>query len=117
MTSSIPETQKKMLSVTGTATSPDGLITVTVGPRGQLVDLEIDPKIYRRPDSALLAQNILKTVRDAVEQVQAETSKLVGELLPKELSADDIAARGGVMSQVVGKHDADVLKLPELGDG
>jgi DNA-binding protein YbaB len=116
MTSGIGDVQKKLLSVTASATSPDGLITATVGPRGQLVQLEIDPKIYRRPDSALLAQTIMKTVRDAVDQGQAETRKIIEELTPKGMS-EQVAARTGMPKDFMQQHDSDLLELRELQDG
>lgn len=116
MTTSIPDVQKKLLSVTATATSEDGLVTATVGPRGQLVDLEIDAKIYRRPNSALLAQTILKTVRDAVEQGLAETRQIIEGLAPKELPVDKAIARTGMPTDMLKQHDSELLKLPELRD-
>ncbi len=76
------ETQRKVLTVTGTATSPDGLVTVVVGPRGQLVDLRIDPRVYRKPNAGALAATILATARAAVEQATEQTREIVDSRLP-----------------------------------
>lgn len=74
MAESIPDTQQRMMSVSGVAWSDDRMVKVVVGPRGQLVDLEIDPRVYRRPDVTELKSKIMSTsdraVRDVTEQVQ-----------------------------------------------
>ncbi|MBT2212979.1 YbaB/EbfC family nucleoid-associated protein [Actinomadura sp. NEAU-AAG7] len=48
------------------ATSADKMIKVTAVASGQVVGLEIDPKIYRNPNSAGLARNILETLNRAI---------------------------------------------------
>src|ERR1700738_4609145 len=66
-TAAIPDTQKRMLKVTGEAWSGARTIRGVVGPRGHLLDLEIEPRVFRHPDSKALAANIVATVRLAVE--------------------------------------------------
>jgi DNA-binding protein YbaB len=65
--------QQKLHQITATAKSDDGFITAVVGPRGQLIRLDIDARIYRRPDSRQLATSITKTIQaataDAMQQV------------------------------------------------
>lgn len=85
--SNMADAQRKMLSVRGEARSSDRLIRVVVGPRGQLVDLELDPRVFRNPDSKGLAAAILATVRDAVEDSQSKVRDLRDELIPKDLLA------------------------------
>src|SRR5690349_14121174 len=63
--SGINEMQSEMSKITGTAKSADGYITATVGPRGQLVKLHLDARIYRKPDSAKLAETITDTIQKA----------------------------------------------------
>jgi DNA-binding protein YbaB len=53
--------------VRGRAESDDGLVAVTVDGDGGLVGLELDPRIYRTPDSSALAETITKTFAGAVE--------------------------------------------------
>src|SRR5215475_488654 len=45
------ESQREMLKVTGSGWSPDRTIKAVVGPRGQLLELEIDPRVFRKPNS------------------------------------------------------------------
>lgn len=71
--------QQELATVTGTAKSPDGFVTATVGPRGQLVSLQLDGRIYRRPDSTRLAETITETVQraagDAATKVEAISAR------------------------------------------
>lgn len=68
--------QQKLLKVNMVAKSPDGYVTATVGPRGQLIKLELDPRIYRRPNSRELASTITKTIQQATEKAVAEVASL-----------------------------------------
>lgn len=64
-----------------TATSDDGLITATAGGRGELVELELDPRIYREQDSTVLAAGIVETVRRAAERAQRKAIEAAGPQL------------------------------------
>lgn len=115
--SNVADTQKKMMSVTGTAWSDDRMIKAVVGPRGQLIDLEIDPRVYRKPNSKALALSILSTVRAAVEQAVVKTQEIVDESMPQ---VDDMLRPGpnpGMdMRKLIRSHDADLKKIAEEGD-
>ncbi|MEN3610563.1 YbaB/EbfC family nucleoid-associated protein [Plantactinospora sp. ZYX-F-223] len=63
-----------------TAYSADGLVTVTVGGRGELIDLELDPRIYREPDSTALAGSIAGTIRDAAEAAAQDAARIAGRV-------------------------------------
>lgn len=57
-------------------TSADGLVTVEVIAGGRIVGLDIDPRVFRRPDSKGLATSVLDTMNRAHEkaaQVQIES--------------------------------------------
>jgi DNA-binding protein YbaB len=66
--------QRRLLAVTASATSDDGLVTVEVGPQGRVRRIDLDPRIYRRPDSRRLAETITGTIQraadDAAEQLR-----------------------------------------------
>lgn len=66
------------------AESDDGLITAVVGGSGQLLELRLDPRVYRAPDSAGLARAITETVNLAARRAQRQ-----GEAIAAGLSADD----------------------------
>ncbi|WP_163572785.1 YbaB/EbfC family nucleoid-associated protein [Fodinicola feengrottensis] len=48
-----------------TAESPDGLVAATVNSSGDVVELELDDRVYRTSDSAALAAAITQTIRAA----------------------------------------------------
>ncbi|MGI5151715.1 YbaB/EbfC family nucleoid-associated protein [Plantactinospora sp. CA-294935] len=67
-----------------TAYSPDGLVTVTVGGRGELVDLELDPRIFREPDATALAGSIAGTIRDAADAAARDAARIAARLTGAE---------------------------------
>jgi DNA-binding protein YbaB len=115
--SKVGDTQRKMLGVTGTAWSDDRMIKAVVGPRGQLIDLEIDPRVYRKPNSKALAASILSTVRAAVEQAVQKTQELVDQTMPQ---VNDMIRSGPNpamdMRKLIRSHDADLKKIAEEAD-
>ncbi|GII86567.1 hypothetical protein Ssi03_45570 [Sphaerisporangium siamense] len=83
-----PALHEKARAVQVTEKSRDGLISATVGPRGDLIRLDIDPRVYRRPDSRELADSITETVHRAAEKARAKVVELFEPLIP----ADQMAA-------------------------
>lgn len=107
-------TQQRMMAVTATAWSDDRLVKVVVGPRGQLIDLDIDPRVYRRPNSKALAAAILAAVRAATEQAMEQTQQILDEALPPDLAGmklDGLDSR-----RLMRCHDADLKKHLEETD-
>ena len=92
------QTRQQIMEITGTAWSEDRMIKAVVGPRGQLIELEIDPRVYRTPNSKALAATIISTVRAAVEDANKQTKEIVEKVMPKD--------RG---MGLIGKTDFDVL--------
>lgn len=108
-------TQREIFDVTGTAWSEDRMIKAVVGPRGQLIELEIDPRVYRKPNSKALANSIVATVRAAVDQAVTKTQEILDRNLPKEMRAGH--TQGMNVSRLIRSHDADLKKtLDEEGD-
>jgi DNA-binding protein YbaB len=102
------QTQRKVMKVTATATSDDRMIKATVGPRGQLVHLEIDPRVYRRPNATALADAIVATVRAAAEQAMADVQEILSESLPRDLSIRQYGSLD--MQRLMRSHDADLVE-------
>jgi DNA-binding protein YbaB len=100
------DTQRRVLQIRGEARSDDRLIKVVVGPRGQLIDLELDPRVFRNPDSKALAAAILATCRAAVEDSQRKSRELRDDLLPKDLRA--LAERGSDEPDLLTVQDAEL---------
>jgi DNA-binding protein YbaB len=82
MRSGLGELQQKLKAVAATVTSDDGLVTVTVGPRGQVVKVEFDPRIYRRPNSKELSATVTETIRKATAKAMNQVEELTRPFVP-----------------------------------
>jgi DNA-binding protein YbaB len=102
------EAQRRVFEVTATAWSDDRLVKAVVGPRGQLIDLDIDPRIYRRPNSRALAATIVATVRAATDQAMAKTQQILDGQLPADIRLGKIGSID--LQRLVRTHDADLGK-------
>ncbi|SEF89747.1 Conserved DNA-binding protein YbaB [Nonomuraea solani] len=78
------ELHARAKAVQVTETSRDGLVTVTVGARGDLVRLDLDPRIYRRPDARHLADTIAETTRRAAARAQERITEIFEPVIPPE---------------------------------
>ncbi len=113
---SLDETQRQIAQVTGVGWSSDKLIRAVVGPRGQLVDLEIDPRVFRNPDSRGLADAILAAVDAAIGDANAKSSTIVDRAVPPELRRDASLGNGhDRLGEFVNRRDAD-LRTPGGSD-
>ncbi|NIJ14478.1 hypothetical protein FHU38_004879 [Saccharomonospora amisosensis] len=86
MAESVPDTQRRMMELTGVAWSDDRMVKVVVGPRGQLVDLQIDPRVFRRPDASELQAKILATAHAAVADVTEQLKEIMESQFPPEIA-------------------------------
>ena len=68
--------------IRGTGYSDDDLVTAVVGGRGNLVELELDPRIYRDRNAAELAAKIVAAIHEAAENAEHEAARLAEKLLP-----------------------------------
>lgn len=79
-------TQQRMASLTGVAWSTDQKVKVEVGPRGQLIDIEIDPTVFRKPDSHALKESIIEANTAAVKEVAQQVQDIMDEIIPPEVA-------------------------------
>ena len=70
---------------TGTAQSSDGLIEATVGLYGDVRELVVDPRIYRSPDAAALADTLRDVLNEAVGKAQQAAAGELSSLFPHGL--------------------------------
>ncbi|RKT83921.1 hypothetical protein SAMN05421805_112104 [Saccharopolyspora antimicrobica] len=104
----VPETQRRMMNQLGVAWSPDRMVKAVVGPRGQLVDLVIDPRVFRQPNAAALTSMILQASRDAADQVARRVDEILQEQLPPELT--ELRARQPREDLGLEDHFADLMR-------
>ncbi|MFI7130807.1 YbaB/EbfC family nucleoid-associated protein [Nonomuraea sp. NPDC050153] len=67
-----------------TEKSADGLVSATVSVRGELIRLDLDPRVFRRPDARGLADMITDTVRRAAAKAIEELVELFEPVVPPE---------------------------------
>lgn len=108
------KTQERVFEVRGTAWSDDRLIKAVVGPRGQLIELDIDPRIYRRPNSKALSASIVATVRQAADDAMRKSQEIMDENMPSDMRIDK--AGGFDIRKLMRTHDADLKLEPEEED-
>ncbi len=67
-----------------TRESWDGLVAATVGAQGELIALDIDPRVYRHPDAGALAESVVQAVQLATAEVRARVVELFAPLVGEE---------------------------------
>ena len=75
--------QQEMTELTATVQSPDGMVRATVGYRGDLTKLELNPRAYRVHDTVTLAELIVETTSKAAAEVRGRVHALVAPNLPE----------------------------------
>ncbi|GGP98282.1 hypothetical protein GCM10010140_30610 [Streptosporangium pseudovulgare] len=104
-----PEIHRQARAVQVTEKSRDGLVSATVGARGDLIRLDLDPRIYRRQDSRELADVITDTVHRATEKARAMVVELFEPLVPgdqmkEHLEGDLESVLERMAAQMLGKR-------------
>lgn len=77
----------ELRDIRATEYSPDGLITAVVGGRGELLELELDPRVLREQNAAALAQSIMDTVRSAAAAAGRESVRVAEDLLGRDVES------------------------------
>jgi DNA-binding protein YbaB len=91
------DVQSTVGTATATVTTEDEMITVTVGPRGRLVRLEFNPRVYRRMSPSELAAAVLAAAGEASSQVDGQVRAALAPLRPSasETGSGGAAGTGG----------------------
>lgn len=84
--------QQRLATALGEAKSHDGSVRLTVGPRGDLRTLEIEPRAYRQHSPSELAEEILALTKQATNDVQRQLEEVMAPFLPTGISYADVAA-------------------------
>src|ERR1041384_2376870 len=66
--SDLDDLQRRLEAVRITVVSTDGLVRVTVGPRGELIDLRLIRRATRNMDNEYVSRTIVTTVHTAAER-------------------------------------------------
>ena len=82
--SEMDDLQRRLAEMRVSATSADGAVRATVDPRGQLVELSLDRRVYGGVDTEQLARTIVAVTRDAAERTAGQVEAMMTEYLPPE---------------------------------
>jgi DNA-binding protein YbaB len=75
---------RKLATLQASATSEDGLVTVTVGAQGQLTELVIVESAYRKLRPHELAASIVKLTGKAAAKVSRAAGEAIAPVLPSD---------------------------------
>ncbi|MFF5171646.1 YbaB/EbfC family nucleoid-associated protein [Micromonospora sp. NPDC000089] len=103
--SGLDELQVRLAELRVTERSDDGRVTATVGARGELVSVELDPAIYQDRDHHALGRKITTTVLRATTAATAATQELVAGYLPAGSGSVEFL-RTGDFGALLGRADA-----------
>ncbi|MDY7089092.1 MAG: YbaB/EbfC family nucleoid-associated protein [Actinomycetota bacterium] len=84
MRSDLDDLQRRLDAVRVTVASADGLVRVTVGPRGQLIDVKLIRRATRNMDNEYVSRTILATVHSASAQAAERVQTLMADYLPDD---------------------------------
>lgn len=88
------EAYQAMGTIESTAQSADGMISVTVGPQGQLRDIRLNPRVYRHLPPSELANAITEQAGRAAADATERRRQLMAPLMPEELPYDEVFGQG-----------------------
>lgn len=77
--------QQDLSEVRASARTRDGMVSVEVGPRGQLSDIRFDPRVYDRLTPQRLAHTIMKLVGEATEDAVGQLKEITAPFVPDGL--------------------------------
>lgn len=84
LSSEMDDLQRRLETMRVSAVSADGLVRATVDPRGQLIELNLDPRACGGADTEQLSRMIVTTVRDAAQRIAGQVETAMADYLPPE---------------------------------
>ncbi|WP_406077318.1 YbaB/EbfC family nucleoid-associated protein [Micromonospora sp. NBC_00858] len=103
--SGLDSLQVRLAELRVTRRSADGQVSATVGARGELVAVELDPAVYRDREAEALSRKITETVRAATVAATAATREMVAETMPAGSGSVEFL-RTGDYGALLGRADA-----------
>jgi DNA-binding protein YbaB len=104
--------QQRLSTFAVTEKSPNGLVTVTVNARGQLVNVELHPSCFREYSPEGLSTELTKTVAKATAAAGRGVTEMMAEFMPEDSSAMKFLQTGD-LSGVMSRHDDTMNYRPE----
>lgn len=92
-TEQLERMHEKVRELSATVRSDDGMVTVTVGPRGEVRAIDFDPRVYRRLSPSELSALIVAEIGRATRQVSDQMRELMRPFVP-DLPFEDLFGEG-----------------------
>lgn len=86
----IREAYEELSAMEHTACSMDGMVSVTVGRHGQLLDIELNPRAYRALSPSQLADAIMQQADEATAAVSEQSKYLLKPLMPEGVPYEEV---------------------------
>ncbi|MEU4229238.1 YbaB/EbfC family nucleoid-associated protein [Nonomuraea sp. NPDC026600] len=84
-----------------TSRTRDGMVGVTVGARGQVCAIELNPRVYRILSATELATAIMEQIAQATAQATACAGELMRPLIPDDLPYEEIFGPGATLDSLL----------------
>ncbi|TDD06978.1 YbaB/EbfC family DNA-binding protein [Nonomuraea deserti] len=84
-----------------TSKSRDGMVGVTLGARGQVYAIELNPRVHRTLSATELAAAIMEQIAQATAQATARAEELIRPLLPDDLPNEEIFGPGMTLDSLL----------------
>ncbi|MER5426613.1 hypothetical protein [Streptosporangium roseum] len=81
---------------------------MTVGPRGQVRDIKLGPRVYRKLSPSQPASAIMEQIGAATEQVAGRTQELMAPFMPEGLPLEEVLGEGASIESLLPQP----VKLP-----
>jgi DNA-binding protein YbaB len=99
--------QSELVKIQATAYSEDGHVVVTVGPRGHLLGIRIDPVVNRRPNTEQLSASIMEAVTAAAAMAAEEVAEITERYAPGAFRHEELGEFD--FSSLLTRHDTELL--------
>ncbi|WP_214412824.1 YbaB/EbfC family nucleoid-associated protein [Sphaerisporangium fuscum] len=108
-TERLRQAHQDMRELSATARSKGGLVSVTVGPRGEVRAIELDPRVYRKLSPSELAASIMEQISAATREVTGAVQEAMEPFLPEGVTLEDLLGEApGAESLLLQETAADV---------
>ncbi|MEV0144468.1 MULTISPECIES: YbaB/EbfC family nucleoid-associated protein [unclassified Nonomuraea] len=88
----------RLAELEATAQSGDGMVTVRVGPRGEVRAIELNPRVYRKLSPSELSHEIMTQIEQATASVTASSKELMGPLVPDDVPVEELLGEGAALA-------------------
>ncbi|MCG5220727.1 YbaB/EbfC family nucleoid-associated protein [Streptosporangium sp. KLBMP 9127] len=97
----VREASGRLSEIEITAQSDDEMVTVKVGPRGQVRSIELNPRIYRRLSPSELSHTIMAQITRAAAMAAERYEELMGPLTPDDVPYAELFGEGADLGSLL----------------